>query len=49
MAGLGRPRLFLPSPADVHRIDVMPLIGIGKVDLEQITPALTISALRARA
>ena len=36
MAGLGLPRLFLPSPADFHEIAVMPLIGIGKVDLEEI-------------
>jgi acyl-[acyl-carrier-protein]-phospholipid O-acyltransferase / long-chain-fatty-acid--[acyl-carrier-protein] ligase len=36
MAGLGLPRLFLPAPVDFHEIDVMPLIGIGKVDLEEI-------------
>ncbi len=36
MAALGLPRLFLPSPADFHEIEEMPLIGIGKVDLEAI-------------
>jgi acyl-[acyl-carrier-protein]-phospholipid O-acyltransferase/long-chain-fatty-acid--[acyl-carrier-protein] ligase len=30
------PRLFIPSPADFHEIETMPLIGIGKVDLEAI-------------
>ncbi|MDF3037900.1 MAG: 1-acyl-sn-glycerol-3-phosphate acyltransferase [Thermomicrobiales bacterium] len=36
MAALGLPRLFLPAPADFHEIEEMPLIGIGKVDLEAI-------------
>ena len=36
LAAAGLPRLFLPSPADFHQIDAMPLIGIGKVDLEAI-------------
>jgi acyl-[acyl-carrier-protein]-phospholipid O-acyltransferase/long-chain-fatty-acid--[acyl-carrier-protein] ligase len=36
MAEQGLPRLFLPAPVDFHEIDVMPLIGIGKVDLEEI-------------
>jgi acyl-[acyl-carrier-protein]-phospholipid O-acyltransferase/long-chain-fatty-acid--[acyl-carrier-protein] ligase len=32
----GLPRLFIPSPVDFYEIDTMPLIGIGKVDLEAI-------------
>lgn len=32
----GLPRLFIPAPVDFHEIDSMPLIGIGKVDLEAI-------------
>ena len=36
MAAAGLPRLFIPSPADFHQIAAMPLIGIGKVDLEAI-------------
>jgi acyl-[acyl-carrier-protein]-phospholipid O-acyltransferase/long-chain-fatty-acid--[acyl-carrier-protein] ligase len=36
MADLGLPRLFLPAPVDFHQIAEMPLIGIGKVDLEAI-------------
>lgn len=32
----GLPRIFIPSPADFHEIETMPLIGIGKVDLEAI-------------
>jgi hypothetical protein len=30
------PRLFIPAPADFYEIETMPLIGIGKVDLEAI-------------
>ncbi len=36
MAEQGLPRLFLPAPVDFHEIAEMPLIGIGKVDLEEI-------------
>ena len=36
MAAAGLPRLYIPSPASFHHIDAMPLIGIGKVDLEAI-------------
>jgi acyl-[acyl-carrier-protein]-phospholipid O-acyltransferase/long-chain-fatty-acid--[acyl-carrier-protein] ligase len=36
LADAGLPRLFIPAPADFHEIEVMPLIGIGKVDLESI-------------
>ena len=36
LAAAGLPRLFIPAPVDFHEIDVMPLIGIGKVDLEAI-------------
>jgi acyl-[acyl-carrier-protein]-phospholipid O-acyltransferase/long-chain-fatty-acid--[acyl-carrier-protein] ligase len=36
MVDAGLPRLFIPSPADFHEIETMPLIGIGKVDLEAI-------------
>jgi acyl-[acyl-carrier-protein]-phospholipid O-acyltransferase/long-chain-fatty-acid--[acyl-carrier-protein] ligase len=32
----GLPRLFIPAPVDFYEIDTMPLIGIGKVDLETI-------------
>jgi acyl-[acyl-carrier-protein]-phospholipid O-acyltransferase/long-chain-fatty-acid--[acyl-carrier-protein] ligase len=32
----GLPRLFIPSAGDFHEIENMPLIGIGKVDLEAI-------------
>jgi acyl-[acyl-carrier-protein]-phospholipid O-acyltransferase/long-chain-fatty-acid--[acyl-carrier-protein] ligase len=36
LADTGLPRLFIPSPVDFYEIDTMPLIGIGKVDLEAI-------------
>ena len=36
LAEAGLPRLFIPSPADFHEIDAMPLIGIGKIDLAAI-------------
>ena len=36
LADAGLPRLFIPAPVDYYEIDVMPLIGIGKVDLEAI-------------
>jgi acyl-[acyl-carrier-protein]-phospholipid O-acyltransferase / long-chain-fatty-acid--[acyl-carrier-protein] ligase len=36
MADTGLPRLFIPAPVDFYEIDTMPLIGIGKVDLEAI-------------
>ena len=36
LADAGLPRLFIPAPVDFHQIDSMPLIGIGKVDLEAI-------------
>ena len=36
LAEAGLPRLYIPAPVDFHRIDTMPLIGIGKVDLEAI-------------
>jgi acyl-[acyl-carrier-protein]-phospholipid O-acyltransferase / long-chain-fatty-acid--[acyl-carrier-protein] ligase len=36
LAKAGLPRLFIPSPVDFYGIDTMPLIGIGKVDLESI-------------
>jgi acyl-[acyl-carrier-protein]-phospholipid O-acyltransferase/long-chain-fatty-acid--[acyl-carrier-protein] ligase len=36
LATAGLPRLYLPAPADFHQIETMPLIGIGKVDLEAI-------------
>jgi acyl-[acyl-carrier-protein]-phospholipid O-acyltransferase / long-chain-fatty-acid--[acyl-carrier-protein] ligase len=36
LAKAGLPRLFIPSPVDFYEIDTMPLIGIGKVDLEAI-------------
>jgi acyl-[acyl-carrier-protein]-phospholipid O-acyltransferase / long-chain-fatty-acid--[acyl-carrier-protein] ligase len=32
----GLPRLYIPAPVDFYEIDSMPLIGIGKVDLEAI-------------
>ncbi|HEX2283098.1 MAG TPA: AMP-binding protein [Thermomicrobiales bacterium] len=36
LAEAGLPRLFIPAPADFYEIETMPLIGIGKVDLEAI-------------
>ena len=36
LAKAGLPRLFIPTPVDFYEIDTMPLIGIGKVDLEAI-------------
>ena len=36
LAEAGLPRLFIPAPVDFYEIDTMPLIGIGKVDLEAI-------------
>jgi acyl-[acyl-carrier-protein]-phospholipid O-acyltransferase / long-chain-fatty-acid--[acyl-carrier-protein] ligase len=36
LADAGLPRLFIPAPVDFYEIDSMPLIGIGKVDLEAI-------------
>jgi acyl-[acyl-carrier-protein]-phospholipid O-acyltransferase/long-chain-fatty-acid--[acyl-carrier-protein] ligase len=36
LAKAGLPRLFIPSPVDFYGIDTMPLVGIGKVDLEAI-------------
>ena len=36
LADAGLPRLFIPAPVDFYEIDAMPLIGIGKVDLEAI-------------
>jgi acyl-[acyl-carrier-protein]-phospholipid O-acyltransferase/long-chain-fatty-acid--[acyl-carrier-protein] ligase len=36
LADAGLPRLFIPAPVDFVEIDTMPLIGIGKVDLEAI-------------
>jgi acyl-[acyl-carrier-protein]-phospholipid O-acyltransferase/long-chain-fatty-acid--[acyl-carrier-protein] ligase len=36
LADTGLPRLYIPAPADFHEIAAMPLIGIGKVDLEGI-------------
>ncbi len=36
LAAAGLPRLFIPSPADFHQIDVMPAVGLGKVDLPAI-------------
>jgi acyl-[acyl-carrier-protein]-phospholipid O-acyltransferase / long-chain-fatty-acid--[acyl-carrier-protein] ligase len=36
LAKAGLPRLFIPSPVDFYGIDTMPLIGIGKVDLQAI-------------
>jgi len=36
LADAGLPRLFIPAPVDFYKIDTVPLIGIGKVDLESI-------------
>jgi acyl-[acyl-carrier-protein]-phospholipid O-acyltransferase/long-chain-fatty-acid--[acyl-carrier-protein] ligase len=36
LAHAGLPRLYIPTPVDFYEIDSMPLIGIGKVDLEAI-------------
>jgi acyl-[acyl-carrier-protein]-phospholipid O-acyltransferase/long-chain-fatty-acid--[acyl-carrier-protein] ligase len=36
LADAGLPRLFIPAPVDFYEIETMPLIGIGKVDLEAI-------------
>jgi acyl-[acyl-carrier-protein]-phospholipid O-acyltransferase/long-chain-fatty-acid--[acyl-carrier-protein] ligase len=36
LADAGLPRLFIPAPVDFYEIDTMPLIGIGKVDLEAV-------------
>jgi acyl-[acyl-carrier-protein]-phospholipid O-acyltransferase / long-chain-fatty-acid--[acyl-carrier-protein] ligase len=36
LASAGLPRLFIPAPVDFYEVDSMPLIGIGKVDLEAI-------------
>ena len=36
LSDAGLPRLFIPAPVDFYEIEVMPLIGIGKVDLEAI-------------
>src|SRR5215204_4724679 len=36
LADAGLPRLFIPAPVDFYEVDSMPLIGIGKVDLEAI-------------
>jgi acyl-[acyl-carrier-protein]-phospholipid O-acyltransferase / long-chain-fatty-acid--[acyl-carrier-protein] ligase len=36
LAEAGLPRLYIPAPVDFYQIDTMPLIGIGKVDLEAI-------------
>jgi acyl-[acyl-carrier-protein]-phospholipid O-acyltransferase/long-chain-fatty-acid--[acyl-carrier-protein] ligase len=36
LADAGLPRLFIPAPVNFYETDTMPLIGIGKVDLEAI-------------
>jgi acyl-[acyl-carrier-protein]-phospholipid O-acyltransferase / long-chain-fatty-acid--[acyl-carrier-protein] ligase len=36
LAAAGLPRLFIPAATDFYKIETMPLIGIGKVDLEAI-------------
>jgi acyl-[acyl-carrier-protein]-phospholipid O-acyltransferase/long-chain-fatty-acid--[acyl-carrier-protein] ligase len=36
LADAGLPRLFIPAPVDFYEIATVPLIGIGKVDLERI-------------
>jgi acyl-[acyl-carrier-protein]-phospholipid O-acyltransferase / long-chain-fatty-acid--[acyl-carrier-protein] ligase len=36
LADADLPRLFIPAPVDFYEIETMPLIGIGKVDLEAI-------------
>jgi acyl-[acyl-carrier-protein]-phospholipid O-acyltransferase/long-chain-fatty-acid--[acyl-carrier-protein] ligase len=48
LAAAGLPRLYLPSPADFYEIETMPLIGIGKVDLEAINRHALSSARRRR-
>jgi acyl-[acyl-carrier-protein]-phospholipid O-acyltransferase / long-chain-fatty-acid--[acyl-carrier-protein] ligase len=49
LADAGLPRLFIPAPVDFHEIDVMPLIGIGKVDLEAINRIAREAAANRRA
>ena len=49
LADAGLPRLFIPAPVDFHQIDVMPLIGIGKVDLEAINRIARAAAASRRA
>jgi acyl-[acyl-carrier-protein]-phospholipid O-acyltransferase/long-chain-fatty-acid--[acyl-carrier-protein] ligase len=44
----GLPRLFIPAPVDFYEIDTMPLIGIGKVDLEAINRIAREAAARRR-
>jgi acyl-[acyl-carrier-protein]-phospholipid O-acyltransferase / long-chain-fatty-acid--[acyl-carrier-protein] ligase len=44
----GLPRLFIPAPANFHEIESMPLIGIGKVDLEAINRFARETASRQR-
>lgn len=52
VAGLvaaGLPRLFIPAPVDFYQIETMPLIGIGKVDLEAVDRIAKDAALQRRA
>jgi acyl-[acyl-carrier-protein]-phospholipid O-acyltransferase/long-chain-fatty-acid--[acyl-carrier-protein] ligase len=48
LAAAGLPRLFIPSPADFHEIEAMPLIGIGKVDLNAVD-RIALDSARKRA
>ncbi len=48
MVAAGLPRLFIPAPADFHQIAVMPLIGIGKVDLESVNQFAHTAAAKRR-
>jgi hypothetical protein len=36
LADAGLPRLYTPAPSNFYEIESMPLVGIGKVDLEAI-------------
>jgi acyl-[acyl-carrier-protein]-phospholipid O-acyltransferase/long-chain-fatty-acid--[acyl-carrier-protein] ligase len=49
LADAGLPRLFIPAPVDFYEIDTMPLIGIGKVDLEAINRFVRQSATTRQA
>jgi acyl-[acyl-carrier-protein]-phospholipid O-acyltransferase/long-chain-fatty-acid--[acyl-carrier-protein] ligase len=49
LAEAGLPRLFIPSPADFIEIEEMPLIGIGKVDLQAINRLAREAAEKRRA
>jgi acyl-[acyl-carrier-protein]-phospholipid O-acyltransferase / long-chain-fatty-acid--[acyl-carrier-protein] ligase len=48
LADAGLPRLFIPAPVDFYEIETMPLIGIGKVDLEAINRFARLAATKRK-